>query len=90
LAKKKLYSREYRPNHLHLPYCQQELYFAKLIFNPDTTSKPPSTIGTRNIVLVGNMGDVDGLACILDCRVSSLPMKYLGLPLGTSYKAISI
>jgi hypothetical protein len=34
--------------------------------------------------------DVGGLACILGCRVSSLPMKYLDLPLGASYKAKSI
>lgn len=36
------------------------------------------------------MGDVDGLACILSCRVSFLPMTYLGLPLVASYKVISI
>jgi hypothetical protein len=34
--------------------------------------------------------DIEELASILGCRVSSLPMKYLGLPLGASYKAISI
>jgi hypothetical protein len=36
------------------------------------------------------VGDVEGLARILGCRVSSLPMKYLGLPLGASYMAMSI
>jgi hypothetical protein len=30
------------------------------------------------------------LASLLGCRISSLPMKYLGLPLGASYKATSI
>jgi hypothetical protein len=33
---------------------------------------------------------VEGLAQLLGCRVASLPMTYLGLPLGASYKAISI
>jgi hypothetical protein len=28
------------------------------------------------------VGCVDGLASILGCGVSSLPLKYLGLPLG--------
>jgi hypothetical protein len=28
------------------------------------------------------VGDVGGLACIHGCRVSSLPIKYLGLPVG--------
>jgi hypothetical protein len=36
------------------------------------------------------MDNVDGLAGILDCGVSSLPLKYLGLPLGVSFKAKSI
>jgi hypothetical protein len=35
-----------------------------------------------NFVHVGNVDIVNGLACILDCGVSSLPLKYLGLPLG--------
>lgn len=34
-----------------------------------------------------NIEHVERLAGILGCGVSSLPMKYLGLPLGVSYKA---
>jgi hypothetical protein len=36
------------------------------------------------------VGYVEGLARIGGCRVSSLSMKYLGFPLGTSYKVTSI
>jgi hypothetical protein len=36
------------------------------------------------------MSYVEGLASILGCRVSSLPMTYLGLPSGASFKAKSI
>jgi hypothetical protein len=32
---------------------------------------------------------MDGLANILGCGVSSLPIKYLGLPLGAPFKAKS-
>jgi hypothetical protein len=39
---------------------------------------------------VGNVPNVSGLARILGCRVSSLPLKYLGLPLGALFKAKSI
>jgi hypothetical protein len=42
------------------------------------------------IVLVGDVGEVEGLARILGCRVSPLLMKHLGLPLGASYKDTSI
>ena len=33
---------------------------------------------------------MDALANILSCRVGNLPMKYLGMPLGTSFKTTSI
>jgi hypothetical protein len=34
--------------------------------------------------------DIEGLASILGCRMASLSIKYLGLPLGASYKNTSI
>jgi hypothetical protein len=36
---------------------------------------------------VGNVEHVERLAGLLGCGVSSLPVKYLGLLLGTSYNA---
>jgi len=42
------------------------------------------------IVPIGKVEDVDNMAHILRCRVVSLPLKYLGLPLGASYKATNI
>jgi hypothetical protein len=42
------------------------------------------------LVLVGNANNVDGLIGILGCGVYFLPLKYLGLPLGASFKAKSI
>jgi hypothetical protein len=42
------------------------------------------------LVRIGNINNVEGLANILGCRVSSLPLKYLGLSLGASFKAKSI
>jgi hypothetical protein len=33
--------------------------------------------------------DVEGLAKLLGCRVGSLPMTYLGMPLGAFYKSVS-
>ena len=36
------------------------------------------------------MGNVGNLAGILGCGTDSLPLKYLGLPLGACYKAKSI
>ena len=37
-------------------------------------------------MLVGEVGNLHALACVLCCRVGSLPMNYLGMPLGAHYK----
>lgn len=39
---------------------------------------------------MGNVNDVDGLASILGCGLSSLPSKYLDLLLGVFVKVKSI
>ena len=44
----------------------------------------------RLSLLGGGVNNLDALANILHCRVGSLPMKYLGMPLGTSFKKASI
>jgi hypothetical protein len=47
-------------------------------------------LSKSEIVPIGDVGDVRGLASILGCGVASLPMKYLGFPLGAHYKASAI
>ena len=42
------------------------------------------------LVLVGTVGSVGDWAGILGCGTDSLPLKYLGLPLGACYEAKSI
>jgi hypothetical protein len=44
-------------------------------------------LAKSNLVPVGNVHNVDGLASILGCGVSYFPLKYLGLPLGAPFKA---
>jgi hypothetical protein len=41
-------------------------------------------------VAIGEVEDIGALVAILGCSVATLPMKYLGLPLGASYKATSL
>ena len=47
-------------------------------------------VGKSEIVFVGDVGDLNGLARILCCKVGTLPMRYLGMPLGAHYKDSSI
>ena len=46
--------------------------------------------GKSEIVHVGEVNNLVELASILQCRAGSLPMKYLGMPLGTSFETTSI
>jgi hypothetical protein len=46
-------------------------------------------IAKSELVPLENAADVDGLANILGCGISSLPLSYLGLPLRVFFKAKS-
>ena len=47
-------------------------------------------VGKSEIIPVGEVNNLDAPANILQCKVGSLPMIYLGIPLGTSFKTTSI
>ena len=47
-------------------------------------------MGKSEIVPIGEVRNIQSLANILRCRVGSLPMIYLDMPLGTLYKTASI
>ena len=47
-------------------------------------------MGKSEIIPIGEVHNIQSLANILQCRVGSLPMIYLGIPLGTLYKTPSI
>ena len=67
------------PNHL----CNLRSLF--LCF--EVVSSLKTNLAKSEMVPVGNVDNVAGLVGIMGCGVASLPLKYLGLPLGTSYKA---
>lgn len=46
--------------------------------------------GKSEMISVGAVSNILSLASLLDCKVSSLPIKYLGLPLGATFKARAI
>ena len=47
-------------------------------------------VSKSELVPIGEVNNVHALAEILGCRIGSLPMTYLGMPLGTSHKSPSI
>ena len=42
------------------------------------------------ILLVGDVENIEQLACELGCKVGTLPLTYLGLPLGTRQNLVRI
>jgi hypothetical protein len=70
------------PNHL----C----YLCALFLCFKAVSKLKINLAKSKLVPVGNVNNLDDLASIMGSGVSSLPLKYLGLPLRASFKAKSI
>ncbi len=56
----------------------------------EAVSKLKINLDKSETVLVGEVPNLEVLAQILGCQTASLPMKYLGLPLGASFNAKSI
>ena len=56
-------------------------------FQPFTGLKV--NVEKSEIIPIGEVSNIQSLANILQCRVGSLPMIYLGMPLGTLYKTAS-
>lgn len=48
------------------------------------------TVSKSKLVPIWEVASEHALADILGCKVGSLPIPYLGMPLGASYKSISI
>jgi hypothetical protein len=56
----------------------------------EATSGLRINLGKSELVQVGDVPHLELLADILGCKTSTLPMNYLGLPLGASFKLQSI
>jgi hypothetical protein len=56
----------------------------------EAVSRLRINLGKSKLVPIGEVENVKSLAHILGCRIGSLPMTYLDMPLGASFKSISI
>jgi len=63
------------------------LYLHMLLLSFEAVSGLKINLDKSVLVPVGHVNNMDELAGILGCGVSSLPLKYLGLPLGAPFKA---
>jgi hypothetical protein len=85
----------------HLLFADDTLIFCEA--NPDSltylwvmltcfeaTSGLRVNLGKSELIQVGEVPHLEELANILGCKTATLPMKYLGLPLGAHFKVQSI
>ena len=60
-----------------------------ILFWFEATSRLRINLAKNEIILIGEMEEVDEMAVELGCKVGQLPAIYLGLPLGAPNKAVS-
>jgi len=74
-----------------LVFCEanlHHLHFLRVLFlSFEAVSGLKINLPKSMLVPVGDVDNMDELAGIMGCGVSSLPLKYLGLPLGAPFKA---
>ena len=69
---------------------EQILYVRLLLFCFQAVIGLKVNVSKSEMVPIGEVNNVHALAEILGRRVGSLPMTYLGMPLGASHKSLSI
>ena len=69
---------------------EQLMYIWLVLSCFEATTGLKVNLSKSEIVPIGNVGNLAVLADILCCRIGQLPMNYLGMPLGSSFKTLSI
>jgi hypothetical protein len=76
---------------VHHPHPRRSLCNLHYLFLcSEAVSELKINLLRSEIILVSEVDGVESLASILWCRAALLPMKYLSLPLGVSYKSTFI
>ena len=69
---------------------EQLLYIQIVLIFFEAITGLKVNVGKSEIVPVGDVGNLNALARTLCCKAGTLPMRYLGMPLGAHYKDASI
>jgi hypothetical protein len=69
---------------------EQLMYVQLVLTGFETVTGLKVNLAKSEMVPVGEVGNLQVLADILCCRIGKLPMTYLGMPLESNFKALSI
>ena len=69
----------------------EQLLYIRLVMNCfEAITGLKVNLGKSEVISVGHVANVEALAAILCCKVGSVPMNYLCMPLGASFTAKSM
>uniref|UniRef100_A0A2N9FRJ8 Reverse transcriptase domain-containing protein n=1 Tax=Fagus sylvatica TaxID=28930 RepID=A0A2N9FRJ8_FAGSY len=69
---------------------EQLLYICMVLTCFEAVTGLKVNMTKSKMVLVGAVAGLNALADLLYCHIGTLPLQYLGMPLGASYKALAI
>ena len=69
---------------------EQLLYMRMVLTCFEAVTGLKVNMNKSEMVPIGEVVRVEDLAVLLSCHVGSLPLQYLGMPLGASYKALGV
>ena len=69
---------------------EQILHIRMLLICFSVVTSLKVNVSKSEMVPIGEVDNVEVLAEILGCKIRLLPMSYLGMPLGASYKSAAI
>ena len=69
---------------------EQLMYVRLVLTGFEAVTGLKVNMAKSEMVPVGEVGNLQVLADILCCRIGELPMTYLGMPLGSNFKSLSI
>ena len=71
-------------------HLEQLLYIHMVLTCFETVTGLKVNMTKSKMVPIGEVSGLSALADLLYCHIGSLPLQYLGMPLGASYKALAI
>ena len=82
----------------HLCYANDTILFCKPILDQvgyvkctllcfEAVSGQKVNLAKSEMVQIGQVSNLPNLAALLECKISTVPMRYLGMPLGANFKS---
>jgi hypothetical protein len=71
-------------------YPKQLTYIRRVLTCFEAVTSLRVNMSKSEMMPIGEVENLSSLVDILSCRIEALPMSYLGMPLGASFKAVGV